>query len=317
MTLGASKDNLFIPQVVADQVNTAIQGGVPVLWNGKEYTATPGLPRYPPAGAQYVPGDKITVPYWGLIDKFGKVPEGTSLKPQQVASSTEETTYERFGFYFSESNWTQVVARFANPYDQIVKAVPIAMAAALDDAIVDDFFTKVPLIKGPDGTVGAYSREIAANGTIKWEEVVTTKFLLGDEAGGLDYAFCHSKVSSDIWQLKDGVDRPLMLASTSDPDLRIGPMDGRGPAVEFKFMGSNFRVSDRRTKVANTSPQKYLMGFAKEGAGAVWYSPIEIMEMPDPSSGVRGWAFWFYAAVHTYSRLSGSRRPGAVQLKLC
>lgn len=304
MGLSVSNSTVFIPEVAADAVNTAIEGGLPVMFAGRAFVANPGLPRQQANGADFLPGDKIVVPYWSTLGKFEAVPEGHALKPKEIAQTSEEAVYQRFGVFFSQSRWNSLVKRFDDPYQQIVMAVPKMMAATLDDVIAENLFTTIPAIES-----AKYVHTVPANGTITWPDAVVARFKMGDELDGMNMGVISSKVASDLFQLADGNDRPLMLGGANPGGVTSGPTQ------EFTFMGTQFRVSDRKTKIANTSPADYYTAFLKDGTGAVWYSDVEVMEDIDAKAGTKGWSFWFYAAVHTYKRREDSTKPGAVLLK--
>lgn len=302
--LSVSNSTVFVPEVAAEAVNSAIEGGLPVMFAGEVFTANPGLPRVSPSGEYYADGDEIIVPYWDPVGKFERVPEGNALQPKKMAQSTEKGTVHRFGVRFTQSNWNRLIKKADDPYEQIAMLVPKAMAATMDDEIADNLFDTISALDS-----GKYVHTVPTNGTITWPDAVQAKFKLGDEIDGMDYGLIGSKVAADVFQLADDNNRPFMLGNNASGN------PAAGPSREFDFMGTRFRTTDRKSKIPNTSPADYYTAFCKPGCGAIWYTNVEVMEDKDGAAGVMGWTFWFWAVVHTYKRMQGSTKPGATLLK--
>lgn len=184
-----------------------------------------------PEGNADAIGTTIKVPYFGTIGEFVDNPDGSSITPQKIQQSYEQSTISRDSLGFSVSRWARgnaaVNPNVGDPYEEASRQIMVAAERAMDKRIIT-----------AASAAGVYVKDVSAlsgsDSLLSWDLAVDAKFDgWGDEQDDIAAMLVHSQTHKDLMKLKDQIGRPLLLSSQQDG----GPLD--------RFCGVPVVVSDR------------------------------------------------------------------------
>lgn len=182
-----------------------------------------------PKGGPAAIGKTIEVPYFGVIGEFADNPDGSSVTPSQLTSTSETATISRDSLAAEISTWAQGIAAvdpaLVDPYEEATRQIQEAAVRAMDSAIVTAAAT-TPLISD------IYSSTSPVY--ITWDAVIGGTAKWGDESDDIVGMAVHSRTLHDMALLKDSTGRPLLLSDQTE-----------GQGMVRKFAGYPVVTSDR------------------------------------------------------------------------
>jgi len=283
-----TRSNLIIPELLVE----AIQGqyaGMTALWGTGAAIVSPTLPASGPSGAKIRGGDKIKIPYFGTIGEMDVlVTENDALTPASLTMSSEEVTVKHAGKAVEISDWAQMAAQYADPYQEFARQMMIAAMRLGDQALID-----AAALALPGGLVSTIS------GNVTYDALVDARMLWNDEQANIVLMTVHSVVYKNMLKLKDTTGRPLLVTPTQE-------------STELaRFCGIPVSVSDRNT----FSGGKYRSKIVKRGALAFWFSKEPVVDTDkDILTDSEVAAVHMYYVAHRYARTPGATQPGVVEI---
>lgn len=285
-----AKSNVIIPEILVEAVKGQF-AGMQCLFGSPAAAVKTGLP------GDKRGGDKVKVPYFGTIGEFEDVAEGAALTPVNLTQSSEEATVERSGKAFEAGHWARLAAA-EDPYTEAARQLVVAMRRKADSKLIAAAVAAgLPADHIKDVWNATTPRKI------DYDLVIDGRMAFADEQDGISMVAIHSKVFGDLLKLKDGEGRPLAT-----------DVNGAGLG---RFAGVPLLVSDR-CPVDSTDPSnpKYTSILFKANALAFWFNETPRIETDrDIYTDKDMVAVHMYYAVHRYSRLEGTTKPGIVLLK--
>ena len=279
-----TKSDLFIPEVLADAVAGAWPDRIALLGTDAVVES-----RTLPGGAKG--GDKVKVPYFGVLGEFERVPEGAPLTVTKLSMTSEEAVVQRAGKAVELSTWAQMAAMYADPYAEAARQILEGAQREFDRALVE---------AANSTTGGGVATHDASTGTITYDALVDALAKFGDAQVDVAAVIVHSKVLADLRKLKDTTGQPIFV------DAQQGGLP--------RVMGLPLIVSDRAPVITGKSTG-YVTLIVRRGALALWYNGTPTIEtdrniLADTTRMVVN----IYYAAHRYSRLPGSDKPTVVRL---
>ena len=279
-----TRSDLFIPEVLADAVAGAWPDRVALL--GTEAVVES---RTLPGDAKG--GDRVRIPYFGVLGEYEVVGEGQSLTSTKLTMTTEEAVVQRAGKLFEITAWARMAAMYADPYAEATRQLLEGARRTFDRALVE---------AAASTTGGGVQTVNASSGTISYDAIVDALSAFGESEDSVAAVVMHPKVLNDLRKAKSNDGMPLFL----------NPQDGGRPRV----LGLPIIVS-RRAPVISGTPNTYVTLFVRRGALALWYNGTPSIEMDkDIASDTLLAAVNVYFAAHRYSRLPGDTDPVVVRL---
>ncbi|APD09742.1 Phage capsid family protein [Thermus brockianus] len=279
-----TRSDLFIPEVLADAVAGAWPDRVALL--GTEAVVES---RTLPGDAKG--GDRVRIPYFGVLGEYEVVGEGQSLTPTKLTMTTEEAVVQRAGKLFEITAWARMAAMYADPYAEATRQLLEGARRTFDRALVE---------AAASTTGGGVQTVNASSGTISYDAIVDALSAFGESEDSVAAVVMHPKVLNDLRKAKSNDGMPLFL----------NPQDGGRPRV----LGLPIIVS-RRAPVISGTPNTYVTLFVRRGALALWYNGTPSIETDkDIASDTLLAAVNVYFVAHRYSRLPGDTDPVVVRL---
>lgn len=279
-----TRSDLIIPEVLADAVAGAWPNRIALYGTDAVVES-----RTLPGGVRG--GDKVKVPYFGILGEFEQVAEGTPLTVTKLTMTSEEAVVRRAGKAFEVTSWAQMAAMYADPYAEAVRQIVEGARREFDRALV---------AAASDTTGGGVATQDASTGTITYDALVDALAQFGDAQADVAAVVVHSKVLADLRKLKDTTGQPLFV------DAQQGGLP--------RVMGLPLIVSDRAPVITGT-PTKYVTLIVRRGALALWYNGTPTVETDkDILTDSTVVAVNVYYVAHRYSRLPGDDKPVVVRL---
>lgn len=279
-----TRADLIIPEVLADTVAGAWPNRIALYGTDAVVES-----RTLPGGVRN--GDKVKVPYFGILGEFEQVAEGAPLTVTKLSMTSEEATVRRAGRAFEVTSWAQLAAMYADPYTEATRQILEGARREFDRALVE---------AANSTTGGGVATQDASTGTITYDALVDALAQFGDAQVDVAAVIVHSKVLADLRKLKDTTGQPIFV------DAQQGGLP--------RVMGLPLIVSDRAPVITGT-PTKYVTLIVRRGALALWYNGTPTVETDkDILADSTVVAVNVYYAAHRYSRLPGSDKPTVVRL---
>ena len=279
-----TRSDLIIPEVLADAVAGAWPNRI-ALYGTDAVVESRSLP------GEVRGGDKVKVPYFGILGEFEQVNEGAPLTVTRLTMTAEEAQVRRAGKAFEITTWAQMAAMYADPYAEAVRQIVEGARREFDRALVE---------AANSTTGGGVSTEDASTGTITYDAIVNAITRFGDAQVDIAAVVVHSKVLGDLRKLKDTTGLPIFV------DAQQGGLP--------RVLGLPLIVSDRAPVITGT-PTRYVTLFVRRGALALWYNGTPTVETDrDILADSTVVAVNIYYAAHRYSRLPGDDKPTVVRL---
>jgi HK97 family phage major capsid protein len=279
-----TRADLIIPEVLADAVAGAWPNRIALYGTDAVVES-----RTLPGGVRG--GDKVKVPYFGILGEFEQVAEGAPLTVTKLSMTSEEATVRRAGKAFEVTSWAQLAAMYADPYAEATRQILEGARREFDRALVE---------AANSTTGGGVATQDASTGTITYDALVDALAKFGDAQVDVAAVIVHSKVLADLRKLKDTTGQPIFV------DAQQGGLP--------RVMGLPLIVSDRAPVITGT-PTKYVTLIVRRGALALWYNGTPTVETDkDILADSTVVAVNVYYAAHRYSRLPGSDKPTVVRL---
>ncbi|UZX16552.1 phage major capsid protein [Thermus sp. PS18] len=236
-------------------------------------------------------GDRVKIPYFGVLGEYEIVGEGASLTPATLTMTTEEAVVQRAGKLFEVTTWARMAAMYADPYAEATRQLIEGARRAFDKALVD---------AAASTTGGGVQTVNASAGTISYDAIVDALAAFGENEDSVAAVVMHPKVMNDLRKLKSTTGEPIFVDAQS----------GGRPRV----LGLPIIVS-RRAPVISGTPNTYVTLFVRRGALALWYNGAPSVETDkDIAADTMLAAVNVYFVAHRYSRLPGDTDPVVVRL---
>jgi hypothetical protein len=288
------RGDMIIPEILLDAMAGAF-AGMKIMGATGAATVQPTLPN------EKRGGDTVKVPYFGIFGELEDVAEGVPLVPQKLGMTEQDAHVQHSGKAFQMTTWTQLAAAYADPYGEAARQLVELVARRADRALIEIASdpTDLPPSQLVDVTVGAPK----GGGGLSYDAFVQAKLGFGDEQRDIVGLAVHSNVLGQMYALKDGFGRPLLIDSARDGELP-------------QFLGVPTFVSDR-LPLDTTGPRPvYTSLLLKKNAMAYWFNAGNMPEtLRDPLTDSTIVATHVYWVGYRYRHLPGFSRPGVVQLR--
>jgi hypothetical protein len=289
-----TKDDLFIPEVLADAVGAEF-AGMTALYD----TGAAIVNSTMPYGRNNL-GEEIKIPYFELIGELEDLnTDGAELSPAKLTSTNELATVLHSGKGVEFTLWAQLNP--TDPYGEGARQVRMATTRRADKALIDAASNTTGMA---DYTVDVFNA--TTPNKLDYDDIVIAMGKLGDEGFGERPAalVVHSKVFGDMRLDKDADGKPKLVTTPA----------GRGlPVVDT--LGIPIIVSDKMpvTKVGGVN--KYLSLLVWPGALVFWINgtPL-ILEESNARKPSDGMYLHIWHATHRYKHRRGGTKPGVVHL---
>lgn len=278
-----TRSNLVIPEILADAVAAGWPDRV-ALYGSNAVVESRTLPQ------EARGGDTVKVPLFGSIGEFDDVAEGDPLVPASLSMTSEQSMVQRAGKAVEMTTWAQMAAMYADPYVEAARQIREGAQRKFDAALI-----------AKAGATGTGQIQVdRSTATIGYDAIVDALQAWGDESQDVAAVVMHSKVVGDLRKVKDGNNLPLFT------DAQQGGLP--------RVLGLPLIISDRAPVITGT-PTKYVSLFIKQGALALWYNGIPVIETDrDILADSNILACNIYYVAHRYSRLPNSTKAGVVRL---
>lgn len=276
--------DLVIPEILEEAVQGEFAGATALNGTGAAIIR-PALPSS--RG-----GDKVKVPYFGLIGEFEDLgTEDDALTPAKITMDDDEATVRHTGKAFEIHDWAQLAASYADPYAEAARQMREGMQRRFDAALIAEAATSPLLLTATGATFG-------------YNTMVDALTLWGDEQEEQPVLMVvHSKVYADLMKLREG--------GASGAPMLTSATDGGLP----RFLGVPVRVSDKMTRVAGT-PDVFETQIVKRGALVLWYNGDQEIETDrDILVGATVAAKHVYFVSHRYRRSVGGTKTGVARVR--
>lgn len=279
-----TRSDLVIPEVLADAVAGAWPNRIALYGTDAVVES-----RTLPGGVRR--GDRVKVPYFGVIGELEEPAENAALTPVAISMTAEEATVRRAGRLVEITSFAQMAAMYADPYAEISRQLVEAARRKFDEALIS-----VASAASGDGV----ATEDAGTATISYDAIANALGRFGDAQVDVAALVVHSKVLTDLRKVKSADGHPIFQNAQA----------GGLPQV----LGLPIVVSDR-VPVISGNPPKYVSLFVRRGALALWYNGVPVVETDrDIARDTVLFALNIYFVAHRYSRLPGSAAPTVVRL---
>lgn len=282
---GTTRADVFVPEVMADAVETAMAGRLALDGVGA-FNIVGGLPGTVRAG------DTVNVPYFGHIGDFEDLDEEEALTVVKVTSDAEKATVRRTGKAFEITNWAQQAAA-GDPYAIGSKQMADGAIRRMDAAALAAALTTTL-------TLDASSEKLA------YEHFVALLDLFGDEQDDVVAFGGHSKLLASLRLIKDDNGRPLLVDATKDSRPTI--------------LGKPFLMSDRHSAIEDgggAGVDSYKLLALKRNAGVIWRADGPRFDTDkDILVDSRVAAAHLYYVPHLYKQYPGASKPGAATIEV-
>jgi hypothetical protein len=288
-----TKDDLFVPELLADAVQGYVAAGVLALYGTGAARVVTGMPD----GKTKV-GETVKVPYFGSIGEMEDLTnDGDALTPAAFAQTAEQATVKHSGLAFEMTKWAQ--GNLDDPYGEVARQLVEALRRRIDKALIDAAVANVA------NEWDTFTHTVAGTppGNLSYDEFIKARALLGDETGDLAAFVVHSATEAKLYQEKDQQDRPLLIPNA---------FQGGRPT----YLGVPLIVSDRLP--FSGTPAIYTSLLLKREALTFWMSNIsdnDIQVDKDILKNTDVGALHIYWAAHRYVRMNAMSKPGVVIIK--
>lgn len=279
-----TRSDLIIPEVLVDAVAGAWPDRIALYGTDAvvESRTLPGSSRG---------GDKVKIPYWGVIGEFQRVSEGQALTPVDLQMTADEVPVVRAGNLVELTTFAEIAAFLSRPREQIVDQLIKGAQREFDAALIE-------VANAPSGQ--GVATEDASTSTITYDAIVRALGRFGDAQVDVAAMVVHSKVLMDLRLHKDNTGRAIFQ------DVLAG-----GPP---RVLGLPVITSDR-VPVISGNPPKYVSLILRRNALALWYNgQLSVETDRDIARDTHLFAVNVYYAVHRFRRLPGSTAPTVVRL---
>lgn len=278
------RSNLIIPEVLADAVAGAWPNRIALYGTNAVVES-----RTLPGGARG--GDRVRVPYFGVIGELDEPAENSPLSPVALSMTAEEAIVRRAGKLVETTTFAQMAAMYADPYAEISRQLVEAARRKFDEA----------LISAAAATTGSgVATEDASTSTITYDAIANALGRFGDAQVDVAALVMHSKVLTDLRKVKDTTGQPIFQ------DAQAGGLP--------RVLGLPVIVSDRAPVISGT-PTRYVSLLVRRGALALWYNGTPTVETDrDIARDTNLLGINLYFVAHRYGRLPGSTAPTVVRL---
>lgn len=276
--------DLVIPEILDEAVQGEFAGATAL--NGT------GAAIIRPAMPSNRGGDKIKVPYFGLIGEFEDLAtEDDALTPSKLTMDSDEATVRHTGKAFEIHDWAELAASYADPYAEAARQMREGMQRRFDKQLITEAATSSLL---HTATTATFGYNTLVNALTQWGDEQEERPVL---------MIVHSKVYADLLMLRED-------GATGKPML-TDPIDGGLP----RFLGIPVRVSDKMTVVTGT-PNVYETLIVKRNALVLWYNGDQEIETDrDILVGATVAAKHVYFVAHRYRRSVGMTKTGVVRIR--
>jgi hypothetical protein len=231
--------------------------------------------------------------------------ESDALTPTSLSMTSDTATVVHSGKAVEISDWAQLAAQYADPYQEFARQFMIAVMRRGDKALLDT--AAGSLASSQVNDISATTGNPAVN--ISYDTIVDSRMLWADEQRDVAFMTVHSTVFKNMMKIKDTTGRPLLIMPQDDPSALA------------RFNGIPVAVSDRNTKDPNgsatntTGQDKYTSLIVKKGAMAFWYSKEpSVLQDQDILTDSQVAAIHLYWVAYRYQRTPGATRPGVVKI---
>lgn len=292
-----TRSNLIIPELLVEAIQGQFAGHV-ALWGTGVAVVSPTLPASGPSGSKIRGGDTIKVPYFGTIGELDDIPtENDALTPAALSMTSDSAIVQHSGKAVEISDWAQMAAMYADPYQEFARQLDIATQRRGDLALLQAAATGLPSQMIWDLVI--------AGTTLNYDTMVDARMLFGDEQADILLLTVHSQVFKNLMHLKDTTGRPLLILPTE------------GDTSLARFNGIPVAVSDRNTVDTTTHPGTtcYHSKILKKDALVFWFSKEPTVDTDkDILADSVVAAIHVYYVAYRYQRTPGATRPGVVDI---
>jgi hypothetical protein len=280
------RSDLIDPEILLDAIKGAFPG-MRMLYGTGAAVINDSLPDSSRGG------DTVKVPYFDTLGEMDDIAtENDALTPVKLTMSSETATVQHSGKAVELSWWSQIMAKFADPYAEVGRQFAELVRRRADKALLTVATAALP---------SAYVNDVSATTTLDYDTMVDSAMLWGDEQLDIALLSVHSKVYKDLRKLKYSTGQPMLVM----------PEDATIP----RFCGVPLVVSDRNT----VNGAAYESIIVKKGALAFWFNGTpHIRDFGDALADTDLTAIHMYFAAYRYKRLpisTGlSTKPGVIKI---